>query len=55
MPIADNAVAFSGWSDVHMLTLKAEAEAERAVFTMVFVRGDDGWKRVIAHKTVLKE
>lgn len=55
VPIAENAVAFTGWSDVHMVTLKGEAEAERAVFTMVFVRGDDGWKRVIAHKTVLKE
>jgi ketosteroid isomerase-like protein len=55
VPISDNAVAFTGWSDVQIMTKKGESEAEHAVFTMVFVRGDDGWKRVIAHKTVLKE
>jgi ketosteroid isomerase-like protein len=55
VPISENAVAFTGWSDVHIVTKKGETETEHAVFTMVFVRGDDGWKRAIAHKTVLKE
>ena len=55
VPLSDDAVAFTGWSDVHIVTKKGETETEHAVFTMVFMRGKDGWKRVVAHKTVLKE
>src|SRR5262245_31181423 len=51
-PIGDDEVEVTGWASAHMVTQKGETETQRAIFTMVFARGKDGWKRVIAHKTV---
>jgi hypothetical protein len=53
--IGDNEVGVIGWANAHMVTKTGETEVQRAIFTMVFARDAEGWKRVIAHKTVLKE
>jgi hypothetical protein len=53
--IGDDQVGVIGWANAHMVTKTGETEVQRAIFTMVFARDAAGWKRVIAHKTVLKE
>ena len=54
-PITDDEIEVTGWANAQMVTKTGESIVQKAVFTMVFARTKDGWKRVIAHKTVLKE
>jgi hypothetical protein len=49
-PIADRAAVFTGWASVKTVDQKGDAEAGRALFTMVFADDGSGWKRVIAQK-----
>jgi hypothetical protein len=49
-PIGERAAVFTGWANVKTVDQKGEAEAARALFTMVFADDGSGWKRVIAQK-----
>ncbi len=51
--ISDDSVVFTGWATVVAVRLDGEQQVERAIHTMLFVRQQDGWKRVISHKTQL--
>jgi hypothetical protein len=55
MPLSDSAVVFTGWANISSETLTGERVFERAVFTTVWDLEPSGWKRVIAHKTILSE
>lgn len=54
-PICEHAVVFTGWVNAPAVDLKGQPDPERSLFTMVFVRDADNWKRVFAHKTVLTQ
>jgi len=49
-PIGDRAAVFTGWASAKTVDQKGDAEAGRALFTMVFADDGSGWKRVIAQK-----
>jgi hypothetical protein len=49
-PIGDRAAVFTGWATAKTVDLQGNAEAGRALFTMVFADDGSGWKRVIAQK-----
>lgn len=46
-------LVFTGWGRVVVEPRDGEAREERAIYTMTFVRQNDGWKRILAHKTKL--
>ena len=54
-PIGPDAAAFTGWATLTAETLAGEKQVERAIFTAVFARTPDGWKRVLAQKAILRE
>jgi hypothetical protein len=49
-PLGDRAAVFTGWASARTVDQKGNAEAGRALFTMVFADDGSGWKRVIAQK-----
>jgi SnoaL-like protein/Big-like domain-containing protein len=49
-PIGDRAAVFTGWASAKTVDLNGNADAGRALFTMVFADDGSGWKRVIAQK-----
>ena len=55
VPLSDTIVIFTGWANTSFETLAGEQGSEQAVFTMVWMLDSSGWKRVIAHKTILSD
>ena len=55
VPISDEAVAFTGWATLRVQTRSGEQRQERAIYTMVFARQRDGWKRILGTKTTLPD
>ena len=53
LAISDDSIVFTGWATVVAVRRDGEQQVERAIHTMLFVRQQDGWKRVISHKTKL--
>lgn len=53
--LSETVVIFTGWANTSFEKLTGEREAESAVFTMVWAREASGWKRVIAHKSILDD
>jgi hypothetical protein len=54
-PICDNAAVFTGWATMTEVSKAGEKKTQRAIFTEVFAKSADGWKRIIAQKSLLDE
>ncbi len=54
-PIGDNAAVFTGWATTSEVSKTGETKTQRVIFTEVFAKTADGWKRIIAQKSLLDE
>ena len=54
-PIGPNAAVFTGWATMSETSLAGETKTQHVIFTEVFAKTRDGWKRVIAQKSLLDE
>ena len=54
-PIPPNAAAFTGWATQTAESRDGTRKTERVIFTGVFARTSQGWKRVLAQKAVLQD
>ena len=54
-PIASNAAVYTGWATVAVTPSDGPPVTGRYIYTMVFSNDGTGWKRVIAHKSRLRE
>ena len=54
-PIGRDAAVFTGWATMSEESSAGEKRSGHYIFTEVFARTSDGWKRVIAQKAKLDE
>lgn len=54
-PIGHDAAVFTGWATMTEESLAGETKTQHVIFTEVFAKTPDGWKRVIAQKSLLDE
>jgi hypothetical protein len=54
-PIGPNAAVFTGWATMSEESLSGEKKTQHVIFTEVFAKTSQGWKRLIAQKSLLDE
>lgn len=54
-PIGRDAAVFTGWGTIAEVSRSGEKKSQRVIFTEVFAKSADGWKRIIAQKSLLDE
>jgi hypothetical protein len=54
-PISSDAAVFTGWATMKEISRSGEKKVAHFIFTEVFARTANGWKRVIAQKALLDD